>query len=185
MASRRARRVSERCLESEYINSTLNGVRRMAVPQLVWVDVESRGSSPLPANISNRLSSEVSLSSGTRKYIAVSFAAAKRLKKLERVTGHSNSPCFGSFSKEVNLTAIGENFDVLPSDNRDLRNSATQEIRALNEDVIALGVAVEVSGSGDGRKQQADLLLVQRERCLIGMEQRATRHRVTRNPCNR
>jgi len=32
MASRRARRVSERCLESEYINSTLNGVRRMAVP---------------------------------------------------------------------------------------------------------------------------------------------------------
>ena len=40
MTSRRARRVSERRLESENINSTLNGVRRMAVPQLVWVDVE-------------------------------------------------------------------------------------------------------------------------------------------------
>ena len=90
------------------------------------------------------------------------MSAAKRLKKLERVTGHSNSPCFGSFSKKVNLTAIGENFDVLPSDNRDLRNSATQEVRALDQDVIALGVAVEMSGSGDGRKEQADLLLLLR-----------------------
>ena len=177
--------MAEGVLEREYIHSSSYRLRGMAVPQLVRVNVEASGSSPLPANISNRLSSEVSLSSGTRKYIAVSFAAAKRLKKLERVTGHSNSPCFGSFSKEVNLTAIGENFDVLPSDNRDLRNSATQEIRALNEDVIALGVAVEVSGSGDGRKQQADLLLVQRERGLLGMEQRATRHRVTRHTRNR
>ena len=92
----------------------------MAVPQLVWVDVEPGGSSPLSANISNRLSSEMSLATGARKYIAVSFAAAKRVKKLERVTGHSNSPCFGSFSKEVDLTAIGENFDVLPRDTRDL-----------------------------------------------------------------
>ena len=133
-------------MKREYVHAPLHSVCGMAVPQLVRVNVEASGSSPLPANISNRLSSEVSLSSGTRKYIAVSFAAAKRLKKLERVTVHSNSPCFGSFSKEVNLTAIGENFDVLPSDNRDLRNSATQEVRALDQDVIALGVAVEVSG---------------------------------------
>ena len=177
--------MSKRCLEREYIDSPLNRMCCMAMPQLVWMDMEASSSSPLAAYISNRLSSEVSLSSGTRKYIAVSFAAAKRVKKLERVTGHSNSPCFGSFSKEVNLTAIGENFDVLPSDNRDLRNSATQEVRALDQDVIALGVAVEVSGSGDGCKEQADLLLVQRERGLLGMEQRATRHRVTRHPCNR
>ena len=177
--------MAEGVLEREYIHSSSYRLRGMAVPQLVRVNVEASGSSPLPANISNRLSSEVSLSSGTRKYIAVSFAAAKRLKKLERVTGHSNNPCFGSFSKEVNLTAIGENFDVLPSDNRDLRNSATQEVRALDQDVIALGVAAEVSGSGDGCKEQADLLLVQRERCLLGMELRATRHRVARHPCNR
>ena len=177
--------MAEGVLEREYIHSSSYRLRGMAVPQLVRVNVEPGGASPLPANISNRLSSEVSLSSGTRKYIAVSFAAAKRLKKLERVTGHSNSPCFGSFSKEVNLTAIGENFDVLPSDNRDLRNSATQEVCALDQDVIALGVAVEMNSSGDGCKEQADLLLVQRERCLLGMEQRATRHRVTRHPCNR
>ena len=135
--------MTEGGLKREYVHAPLHSVCGMAVPQLVRVNVEAGGSSPLPANISNRLSSEVSLSSGTRKYIAVSFAAAKRLKKLERVTGHSNSPCFGSFSKEVNLTAIGENFDVLPFDNRDLRNFATQEIRALDQDVIALGTAQE------------------------------------------
>ena len=107
-------------LKCEYVHAPLHSVCGMAVPQLVWVDVEPGSSSPLPTNISNRLSSEMSLSSGARKYIAVSFAAAKRLKKLERVTGHSNSPCFGSFSKQVDLTAIGENFDVLPLDSRDL-----------------------------------------------------------------
>ena len=168
-------------LKCEYVHAPLHRVCGMTMPQLVRVDVESSSTSLFAANISNRLSSEMSLATGVRKYIAVSFAAAKRVKKLERVTGHSNSPCFGSFSKEVNLTAIGENFDVLPSDNRDLRNSATQEVRALDQDVIALGVAVEVSGSGDGCKEQADLLLVQRERGLLGMEQRATRHRVARH----
>ena len=78
----------------------------------------------------------MSLATGARKYIAVSFAAAKRLKKLERVTGHSNSPCFGSFAKEVNLTAIGENFDVLPTDRRDLGDPATQQVTPLNQGVI-------------------------------------------------
>ena len=107
MPSSRTRGVTESGLKREYVHAPLHSVCGMAVPQLVRVNVEASGSSPLPANISNRLSSEVSLSSGTRKYIAVSFAAAKRLKKLERVTGHSNSPCFGSFAEEVNLTAIG------------------------------------------------------------------------------
>ena len=79
--------MSERRLEREDIHSSLYRVRGMAVPQLVWVDVEPGGSSPLSAYISNRLSSEMSLATGARKYIAVSFAAAKRLKKLERVTG--------------------------------------------------------------------------------------------------
>ena len=153
MTSYRARRMSKRRLESEDIDSSLYRVRRMAVPQLVWVDVEPGGSSPLPANISNRLSSEVSLSSGTRKYIAVSFAAAKRLKKLERVTGHSNSPCFGSFSKEVNLTAIGEHFDVLPFDTRNLRNSATQEIRTSDEGVITNRIAIVMNSPGNRRHQ--------------------------------
>ena len=129
--------MAEGVLEREYIHSSSYRLRGMAVPQLMRVNVEASGSSPLPANISNRLSSEVSLSSGTRKYIAVSFAAAKRLKKLERVTGHSNSPCFASFAKQVDLTAIGENFDVLPTDSRDLGDPATQQVTPLNQGVIA------------------------------------------------
>ena len=128
--------MSEGRLKREYVDSPLYRVRGMAVPQLVWMNVETGGSSPLPTNISNRLSSEMTLSSGARKYIAVSFAAAKQLKKLERVTGHSNSPCFASFAKQVNLTAIGENFDVLPTDRRDLRDPATQQVTPLNQGVI-------------------------------------------------
>ena len=117
-------------LKREYVHAPLHSVCGMAMPQLVWVNVKSGGSSPLSAYISNRLSSEMSLATGARKYIAVSFAAAKRVKKLERVTGHSDSPCFGSFAKEVNLTAIGENFDVLPPDSGDLRDPATQQVGA-------------------------------------------------------
>ena len=123
-------------MKREYVHAPLHSVCGMAVPQLVWVNVEPGGSSPLPACISNRLSSEMSLAAGARRYIAVSFAAAKRLKKLERVTGHSNSPCFASFAKQVDLTAIGENFDVLPTDSRDLRDPATQQVTPLNQGVI-------------------------------------------------
>ena len=110
--------MTERGLKREYVHAPLHSVCGMAVPQLVWVDVKPCRPAPLSTDLSNRLSSEVSVSAGARKYIAVSFAAAKRLKKLERVTGHSNSPCFASFAKQVDLTAIGENFDVLPTDSR-------------------------------------------------------------------
>ena len=159
--------MSKRCLEREYIDSPLNRMCCMAMPQLVWMDMEASSSSPLAAYISNRLSSEVSLSSGTRKYIAVSFAAAKRVKKLERVTGHSNSPCFGSFSKEVDLTAIGENFDVLPFDTRNLRNSATQEIRTSDEGVITNGVAIVMNSPGNRRHQKPHMFIGQATRCLF------------------
>ena len=128
--------MSERRLEREDIHSSLYRVRGMAVPQLVRVNVKPCCPAPLATDLSNRLSSEVSVSAGARKYIAVSFATAKRLKKLERVTGHSNSPCFASFAKQVDLTAIGENFDVLPTDRRDLRDPATQQVTPLNQGVI-------------------------------------------------
>ena len=138
-------------LKCEYVHAPLHRVCGMTVPQLVRVVVESSSTSLFAAKISNRLSSEMSLATGVRKYIAVSFAAAKRVKKLERVAGHSNSPCFGSFSKEVNLTAIGENFDVLPFHNCDLRNSATQEIRTPDKGVITNGVAILMNRLGDRR----------------------------------
>ena len=47
--------MSERRLESEDIDPSLYRVRGMAVPQLVWVNVEPGGSSPFAANISNCL----------------------------------------------------------------------------------------------------------------------------------
>ena len=178
MPSSRTRRVTEGGLKREYVHAPLHSVCGMAVPQFMWVNVEPRCSSPLSAHISNRLSSEMSLSAGARKYIAVSFAAAKRLKKLERVTGHSNSPCFGSFSKQVDLTAIGENFDVLPFDNCDLRNSATQEIRTPGKGVITNGVAVVMNSLGDRRHQQPELLFAERPGALAGHQHRARWHRV-------
>ena len=69
-------------MKREYVDSPLYRVRGMAVPQLVWVNVKTGGSSPLSANISNRLSSEMSLATGARKYIAVSFAAALTARLL-------------------------------------------------------------------------------------------------------
>ena len=72
-------------MKREYVHAPLNSVCGMAVPQLVWVNVEPGGASPLPANISNRLACEVSFTAGAREYKRLSFAAAKRLKKLQRV----------------------------------------------------------------------------------------------------
>ena len=85
MTSCRARRMSERRLESEDIDSSLYRVRRMAVPQLMWVNVESGGASPLPADLPDGLPCEVPLSAGAREYKRLSFSAAKRLKKFQRV----------------------------------------------------------------------------------------------------
>ena len=172
-------------LKCEYVHAPLHSVCGMTVPQLVWVNVKTGGSSPLSANISNRLSSEMSLATGARKYIAVSFAAAKRVKKLERVAGHSNSPCFGSFSKEVNLTAIGENFDVLPFHNCDLRNSATQEIRTPDKGVITNGVAIVMNSLGDRRHQQPHLFIGQWPGALVSVEKCTRWHWITRHPRNR
>ena len=55
MPSSRARRISERRLEREEIDPSLHSMCGMAVPQLVWMNVEPCGSAPLPANISNCL----------------------------------------------------------------------------------------------------------------------------------
>ena len=55
MTSCRARRMSERRLEREDIDSSLYRVRRMAVPQLVRMQMKTSRSAPLAANITNRL----------------------------------------------------------------------------------------------------------------------------------
>ena len=77
--------MSERRLEREDIPSSQYRVRGMAVPQLMRVNVEPCGSSPFAADLPNGLPCEVPLSAGGREYKRLSFAAAKRLKKLQRV----------------------------------------------------------------------------------------------------
>ena len=47
--------MAEGVLEREYVHAPLHSVCGMAVPQLVRVNVEPGGASPLPANISNCL----------------------------------------------------------------------------------------------------------------------------------
>ena len=85
MPSSRTRGVTEGGLKREYVHAPLHSVCGMAVPQLVRVNVEPCGSSPLAADLPNGLPCEVPLSAGGREYKRLSFAAAKRLKKLQRV----------------------------------------------------------------------------------------------------
>ena len=49
----------------------------MTVPQLVWVNVKTGGSSPLPANISNCLACEMPSPPGTREDEIFRIAAAQ------------------------------------------------------------------------------------------------------------
>ena len=72
--------MSERRLEREDIDPSLYRVRGMAVSQLMWVDVESSNTSPLPANISNCLACEMPFTAGAREDESLLIAAAKFLK---------------------------------------------------------------------------------------------------------
>ena len=72
--------MTERGLKREYVHAPLHSVCGMAVPQLVWVNVEPCGSSPLPANISNCLAREMSFTAGAREDESLLIVAAKFLK---------------------------------------------------------------------------------------------------------
>ena len=72
--------MTEGVLEREYVDSPLYRVCGMAVHQLMRVDVEPCGSSPLAADLPDGLPCEMSLSAGAREYISLSFAAAQALE---------------------------------------------------------------------------------------------------------
>ena len=72
--------MSEHRLGSEDTDPSLYRMRGMAVPQLVRVNVEASGSSPLPATISNCLAREMSFTAGAREDESLLIAAAKFLK---------------------------------------------------------------------------------------------------------
>ena len=122
--------MSERRREREDIHSSLYRVRGMAVPQLVWVNVEACGSTPLPANISNCLACEMPIPPGTREDELFIRAAAKSLKEAKRCCRYANSASLGSFAEKVNLASVIECLDVFTTDNRDLRDPASE--RGLN-----------------------------------------------------
>ena len=132
----------ERRLESEDIAPSLYRVRRMAVPQLVWVNVESGGASPLPANISNCLACEMPIPPGTREDEIFRIAAAQSLKESKRCWRYANSPPLRSFADEVNLASVIESLDVSPTDNSDLRDPASEQVRTFDQHVVALSVGV-------------------------------------------
>jgi hypothetical protein len=88
---------------------------------------------------------------GTREDEIFRIAAAQLLEESNRGWRYANSPPLRSFSKEVNLASVIKSLDVFPTDNRDLGDPATQQVTPLNQDVVALGVAIEMSSPGDGR----------------------------------
>ena len=51
MPSGRTRRVTEGGLKREFVHAPLHSVRGMGMPQLMWVNEEPCGSSPLAANL--------------------------------------------------------------------------------------------------------------------------------------
>ena len=129
-------------LESEDIDASLYRVRCMAMPQLVWVNVEPGGSAPFAANISNRLACEMPIPPGTREDELFIRAAAKSLKEAKRCWRYANSASFGAFADEVNLASVIESLDVSPTDNCDLRDPASEQVRTFDEHVVPLGFGV-------------------------------------------
>ena len=134
--------MSERRLEREYIHSSSYRLRGMAVPQLVWVDVESSSTSPFAANISNCLACEVSCTAGTREDESLLIAAAQLLKKVERCRRYADSASLRPFAEEVNLASVIECLDVFPTDNHDLRDPATQQVTPLKQGVITPRISI-------------------------------------------
>ena len=67
------------CLKGEVVYAPLHSMCRMAVPQLVWVNVEPSGFAPLPTNIADGLAGEMPMSPGTRKDEIFRIAAAQYL----------------------------------------------------------------------------------------------------------
>ena len=75
------------------------------------------------------------------------------------------------------MSAVIKHFDVLPSDNRNLRNPATQQIRTLDQDVVTLSIAIKMSGPCDGCHQQPELLCTQRPGNLVTYERHLDGHK--------
>ena len=83
--------MTERGLKREYVHAPLHSVCGMAVPQLVWVNVEPCGSAPLPADLPDGLPCEMPIPPGTREDELFIRAAAKSLKEAKRCWSKGNT----------------------------------------------------------------------------------------------
>ena len=106
------------------------------------VDVEPGGSSPLPTDLPDGLACEMPIPPGTREDEIFRIAAAQSLKESKRCWRYANSPPLRSFAEEVNLASVIECLDVFPTDNRDLRDPASEQVRTFDQHVVALSVGV-------------------------------------------
>ena len=134
--------MTERGLKREYVHAPLHSVCGMAVPQLVWVNVEPCGSAPLAADLPDGLACEMPIPPGTREDEIFRIAAAQSLKESKRCWRYANSPPLRSFADEVNLASVIESLDVSPTDNSDLRDPASEQVRTFDQHVVALSVVV-------------------------------------------
>ena len=134
--------MTEGGLKREYVHAPLHSVCGMAVPQLVWVNVETGGSSPLPADLPDGLPCEMPIPPGTREDEIFRIAAAQSLKESKRCWRYANNPPLRSFADEVNLASVIESLDVSPTDNSDLRDPASEQVRTFDQHVVALSVGV-------------------------------------------
>ena len=134
--------MTERGLKREYVHAPLHSVCGMAVPQLVWVNVEPCGSSPLPADLPDGLPCEMPIPPGTREDEIFRIAAAQSLKESKRCWRYANSPPLRSFADEVNLASVIESLDVSPTDNSDLKDPASEQVHTFDQHVVALSVGV-------------------------------------------
>ena len=95
---------------------------------------------------------------GAREDEIFRIAAAQLLKESKRCWRYANSPPLRSFPEEVNLASVIENLDDSPTDNRDLRDPASEQVGTFIQHVVALGIGVQVSGPRYGCHQQPELL---------------------------
>ena len=75
---------NQRRLESKDINSSLNRVGVMAMPQLVWVNVESSSFSPFAADLHDGVACEMPIPPGTWEDELFISASTKLLKEAKR-----------------------------------------------------------------------------------------------------
>ena len=128
--------MSEGRLKSEDITSPLNRVRRMAMPQLMRVDVETCDSSPHRHASGHRLKGQWAIPFIAWKKPVTRLAAAQRLEQRQRVGADADGAGFAALTQQPNVAAFIQRLNVLPPQTAQLRYTAPEQIRPTDHDVV-------------------------------------------------